>query len=77
MQARYAAEPFVKLLPQGVVPQTHFVRGSNYNHINVFEDRIPGRAIVLSGRWRRLLLVVLFRAGRARFFGGCMSCANQ
>ena len=22
---------------------------SNYNHINVFEDRIPGRAIVLSG----------------------------
>jgi N-acetyl-gamma-glutamyl-phosphate reductase len=24
------------------------VRGSNYNFINVFEDRIPGRAIVLS-----------------------------
>lgn len=30
-------------------PQTHHVRGSNYNLINVFEDRIPGRAIVLSG----------------------------
>lgn len=29
--------------------QTHHVRGSNYNLINVFEDRIPGRAIVISG----------------------------
>jgi hypothetical protein len=32
-----------------LVLQTHHVRGSNYNLINVFEDRIPGRAIVLSG----------------------------
>ena len=49
-QERYAEEPFVKLLRPGEIPQTHYVRGSNYNHINVFQDRIKGRAIVLSGR---------------------------
>ncbi|KAL4424345.1 hypothetical protein ABPG75_001646 [Micractinium tetrahymenae] len=45
---RYADEKFVHVLALGAVPQTHHVRGSNYNLINVFEDRIPGRAIVLS-----------------------------
>ena len=33
---------------QGEVPHTHHVRGSNYNLINVFPDRIPGRAIIIS-----------------------------
>lgn len=37
-----------RVLPKGRVPHTRFVRGSNFNLINVFEDRIPGRAIVLS-----------------------------
>lgn len=45
---RYAEEPFVHVLQPGVPPFTHHVRGTNYCHINVFEDRIPGRAIVLS-----------------------------
>jgi N-acetyl-gamma-glutamyl-phosphate reductase len=45
---RYADEPFVKVLKLGAVPQTHHVRGSNYCHMNVFDDRLPGRAIVLS-----------------------------
>ncbi|KAL4859021.1 putative N-acetyl-gamma-glutamyl-phosphate reductase [Chlorella vulgaris] len=48
LESKYKDEPFVHLLAPGVVPQTHHVRGSNYNLINVFEDRIPGRAIVLS-----------------------------
>ncbi|GAB4821680.1 hypothetical protein N2152v2_008726 [Parachlorella kessleri] len=48
LEERYAEEPFVKLLRPGEIPQTHYVRGSNYNHINVFQDRIKGRAIVLS-----------------------------
>lgn len=30
--------------------QTHHVRGSNHCLIGVFEDRIPGRAIVLAGK---------------------------
>lgn len=45
---RYAGEPFVRLLPEGVAPQTRHVRGTNACLIGVFPDRLPGRAIVLS-----------------------------
>lgn len=45
---QYAGEPFVKVLPEGVAPQTRHVRGSNLCLMNVFADRLPGRAIVLS-----------------------------
>lgn len=41
-------EEFVVLLERGVVPHTQNVRGSNYCLINVFPDRIPGRAIIIS-----------------------------
>ena len=44
----YANETFVKTLPRGVPPQTRHVRGSNFNLIGVFDDRVPGRAIILS-----------------------------
>ena len=47
LHARYANEPFVHLLPEGVAPATRMVRGSNHAVLNVFEDRIPGRAIVI------------------------------
>jgi len=45
---KYADEPFVHVLEPGCAPHTHHVRGTNFCHINVFEDRIKGRAIVLS-----------------------------
>jgi len=45
---RYADEPFVHLLPEGVAPATRMVRGSNHMVLNVFSDRIPGRAIVIA-----------------------------
>jgi N-acetyl-gamma-glutamyl-phosphate reductase len=45
---RYAGEPFVRVLPEGVAPATRHVRGSNHCLIGVFPDRLPGRAIVLS-----------------------------
>lgn len=45
---QYASEPFVHVLDHGSAPHTHHVRGTNFCHINVFEDRIKGRAIVLS-----------------------------
>lgn len=48
LEERYKSEPFVHVLKPGVAPYTHHVRGTNFCHINVFEDRIPGRAIVLS-----------------------------
>jgi N-acetyl-gamma-glutamyl-phosphate reductase len=44
----YAAEPFVRVAREGVIPQTQNVRGSNYVQIGVFADRIPGRAILVS-----------------------------
>ncbi len=45
---RYKSEKFVRILPEGQVPQTRYVRGSNYCHIAVAEDRIKGRAIIIS-----------------------------
>ncbi len=48
LAARYADEPFVRVLPAGEAPATRHVRGSNYCFIGVFKDRVPGRAIILS-----------------------------
>ncbi|MGV1015096.1 MAG: N-acetyl-gamma-glutamyl-phosphate reductase, partial [Methyloceanibacter sp.] len=44
----YADAAFVRVAEEGVIPATQHVRGSNYCHIGVFADRIPGRAIVVS-----------------------------
>ncbi|KAK4405232.1 putative N-acetyl-gamma-glutamyl-phosphate reductase, chloroplastic [Sesamum angolense] len=44
----YEKEEFVVLLGKNEVPHTRHVRGSNYCLINVFPDRIPGRAIIIS-----------------------------
>lgn len=46
--ATYANEPFVRVLGAGVVPHTRHVRGTNFCLMNVFPDRLPGRAIVIS-----------------------------
>ena len=43
----YAGEPFIEVLPFGTAPSTHDVRGSNFVHIGVAGDRLPGRAIVI------------------------------
>jgi len=47
LATRYAAEPFVRVLPAGAEPGTRHVRGSNHCLISVAPDRRPGRAIVL------------------------------
>jgi N-acetyl-gamma-glutamyl-phosphate reductase len=47
LDARYAGEPFVHLLPAGTAPATRMVRGSNHVVLNVFADRVPGRALVI------------------------------
>jgi N-acetyl-gamma-glutamyl-phosphate reductase len=44
----YADSPFVRVVEEGVIPATQHVRGSNFCHIGVFADRLPGRAIVVS-----------------------------
>ncbi|MSP21055.1 MAG: N-acetyl-gamma-glutamyl-phosphate reductase [Alphaproteobacteria bacterium] len=48
LKARYAGEPFVSLLADKQVPSTRMVRGSNRCVMNVFADRVPGRAIIVS-----------------------------
>jgi N-acetyl-gamma-glutamyl-phosphate reductase len=47
LATRYADTPFVHLLPEGAAPATRMVRGSNHVVVNVFADRVPGRAIVI------------------------------
>ena len=37
-------------MAEGQIPHTRHVRGSNYAFISVFEDRLPGRAIVICGK---------------------------
>ncbi len=44
----YGNEPFVHVLPEGAMPSTHQVRGTNHCLINVFAGRVPGQAILVS-----------------------------
>ncbi|TMV94884.1 N-acetyl-gamma-glutamyl-phosphate reductase [Thioclava sp. BHET1] len=46
LAARYASERFLEVLPFGALPSTRSVGGSNFVHIGVSGDRIPGRATV-------------------------------
>ena len=48
LNKRYAGEPFVSVLSDKQVPSTRMTRGSNRCVMNVFADRQPGRAIVVS-----------------------------
>jgi N-acetyl-gamma-glutamyl-phosphate reductase len=48
LRETYASEPFVKVLPKGGIPHTRHVRGTNFCFMNVFEDRLSGRAVVIS-----------------------------
>ncbi|MCV3272404.1 N-acetyl-gamma-glutamyl-phosphate reductase [Roseobacter sinensis] len=47
LAAAYADEPFIVVLPFGEMPSTRHVRGSNFCHIGVVGDRLPGRTIVI------------------------------
>ena len=44
----FAAEPFLQVLPFGQLPSTRDIAGSNFCHLGVIGDRIPGRAVVVS-----------------------------
>lgn len=44
----YAAEPFLRVLPFGALPSTRDIAGSNFCHIGVIGDRIPGRVVVIA-----------------------------
>ena len=44
----YENEPFLQVLPFGALPSTRDIAGSNFCHIGVIGDRIPGRALVVA-----------------------------
>ena len=48
LENAYAGEAFIELLPMGDAPGTRHIRGSNFCHIGVVADRIPGRAIIVA-----------------------------
>lgn len=47
LAARYADETFLEVLPFGTLPSTRSIAGSNYVHVGVIGDRLPGRALVI------------------------------
>lgn len=48
LERAYAAEPFVRVLPDGGLPATRHVRGTNLCLIGLSRDRVAGRAILVS-----------------------------
>jgi N-acetyl-gamma-glutamyl-phosphate reductase len=44
----YGGEPFVRVLPEGALPATRSVAGSNFCDVAVVADRRTGRAVCLS-----------------------------
>ncbi len=48
LASAYAAEPFLKVLPFGQLPSTRDVAASNFCHLGVTGDRMPGRAVIVS-----------------------------
>ncbi|WP_038036415.1 N-acetyl-gamma-glutamyl-phosphate reductase [Thermopetrobacter sp. TC1] len=48
LRESYAEEPFIRFAPEGMLPATQHVRGSNDCELAVRADRIPGRVIVIA-----------------------------
>lgn len=48
LENQYNPEPFVEVLPPGVVPHTKWVYGSNMVHIGLYVDEQNGRVILVS-----------------------------
>ncbi|WP_297771973.1 N-acetyl-gamma-glutamyl-phosphate reductase [uncultured Roseovarius sp.] len=48
LNAAYAGEPFIEVLPMGEAPSTRHIRGSNFCHIGVVADRQADRTLVIA-----------------------------
>jgi N-acetyl-gamma-glutamyl-phosphate reductase len=48
LEQAYEGEPFVRVLPEGSLPATRHVRGTNLCLIGLSRDRIAGRAILVA-----------------------------
>lgn len=48
LENQYKDEYFVKVLPEGQIPTTHMVRGTNFCFMNIFQGTKPGTAVIIS-----------------------------
>jgi N-acetyl-gamma-glutamyl-phosphate reductase len=48
LEKAYENEPFLQVLPFGSLPSTRDIAGSNFCHLGVVGDRLPGRALVVA-----------------------------
>lgn len=48
LEGAYRDEPFVRVLPEGALPATRHVRGTNLCLVGLSRDRVPNRAILVS-----------------------------
>jgi N-acetyl-gamma-glutamyl-phosphate reductase len=48
LESAYRDEPFVRLLPEGGLPATRHVRGTNLCLVGLSRDRVANRAILVS-----------------------------
>ncbi|MDP3194483.1 N-acetyl-gamma-glutamyl-phosphate reductase [Tabrizicola sp.] len=48
LEKAYESEPFLKVLPFGLLPSTRDIAGSNFCHLGVIGDRRPGLAVVVA-----------------------------
>ena len=48
LERAYRDEPFVRVLPDGALPATRHVRGTNLCQIGLSRDRVENRAILVS-----------------------------
>jgi N-acetyl-gamma-glutamyl-phosphate reductase len=48
LEKAYENEPFLKVLPFASLPSTRDIAGSNFCHLGVIGDRLPGRAMVVA-----------------------------
>ena len=44
----YKESPFIRILPEGVAPQTKHVYGSNYCDIGIFQNKEADQIIIIS-----------------------------
>ena len=48
LNAFYEDKPFVRIVGEDETPATRHVRGSNYCHVGVYDDRVPNRVILVA-----------------------------
>ena len=48
LNAFYEDKPFVRIVGEDETPATRHVRGSNYCHVGVYDDRLPNRVILVA-----------------------------